>query len=233
MSKVYHGSIEEVRNPEIRQPNRSLDYGSGFYTTTSYEQAKKLVERRMKDKGVSVGYVNVYELDDEVINDMKSLFFEKPTEEWVNFVMKNRTEREFTHDYDIVYGPVADDSVYTQFTLYEGGIISMPTLIQELKTYKLVDQYLFHTEKSLLAIKFVESKIINYECKNNARQLIYVAAIKIGWLAPWLSEDKGISLTDAINRIYHSKLYKKLSTESTQYWHLGPVDLYNELKKEF
>lgn len=50
MSKVYHGSIEEVRNPEIRQPNRSLDYGSGFYTTTSYEQAKKLVERRMKIK---------------------------------------------------------------------------------------------------------------------------------------------------------------------------------------
>ena len=36
----------------------------------------------------------------------------------------------------------------------------MPTLIQELKTYKLVDQYLFHTEKSLQAIKFVESKII-------------------------------------------------------------------------
>ena len=26
MSKVYHGSIEEVRNPEIRQPSSSLDY---------------------------------------------------------------------------------------------------------------------------------------------------------------------------------------------------------------
>lgn len=33
----------------------------------------------------------------------------------------------------------------------------MPTLIQELKTYKLVDQYLFHTEKALEAIRFVES----------------------------------------------------------------------------
>ena len=160
MSKVYHGSIEEVKKPEIRQSNRSLDYGIGFYTTTSYEQAKRLVERRMKDKGVSVGYVNKYELNDEVIKNMKSLFFDKPTEEWVSFVMKNRTERDYTHDYDIVYGPVADDSVYTQFTLYEGGVISMPTLIQELKTYKLVDQYLFHTEKSLLAIQFVESKEI-------------------------------------------------------------------------
>lgn len=74
MSKVYHGSIEEVKKPEIRQSNRSLDYGIGFYTTTSYEQAKRLVERRMKDKGVSVGYVNIYELNDEVIKNMKSLF---------------------------------------------------------------------------------------------------------------------------------------------------------------
>lgn len=157
MSKIYHGSIEIVESPEIRQPNRSLDYGPGFYTTTSFAQAKKLVERRIKDKGVDVGHVNVYELDDNALKSMKVLLFKKPTEEWVNFVMKNRTERGFTHDYDIVYGPVADDSVYTQFTLYEGGIISMPTLIQELKTYKLVDQYLFHSEKSLTAIKFIES----------------------------------------------------------------------------
>ena len=71
--------------------------------------------------------------------------------------MKNRTERGFTHEYDIIYGPVADDNVYTQFTLYEGGIISLSTLIHELKTYKLVDQYLFHTEKSLTAIKLIKS----------------------------------------------------------------------------
>ncbi len=157
MSKVYHGSVEEVRNPEIRKPNRSLDYGSGFYTTTSFDQAKRLVERRMKDKGVAVGYVNVYELDDEAISRLETLIFKRAGEEWVNFVMKNRTERDFAHNYDIVYGPVADDSVYTQFTLFEGGIISMGTLIQELKTYKLVDQYLFHTEKALQTIRFVES----------------------------------------------------------------------------
>lgn len=157
MSKIYHGSIEEVRNPEIRPANRSLDYGQGFYTTTSFEQAKNLVIRRMKDKKVNVGYVNVYELDDDQIKHLNSLIFEGPSPEWVNFVMKNRMNRDFIHDYDVVYGPVADDSVYTQFTLYEGGIISMSTLIQELKTYKLVDQYLFHTKKSLFSIQFVES----------------------------------------------------------------------------
>ena len=111
----------------------------------------------MDDSKVSAGYVSIYELDDDAIKHLDTLIFEKPDEEWVNFVMKNRTERGYTHNHDIVYGPVADDSVYTQFMLYEGGIISMPTLIQELKTYKLVDQYLFHTEKALKSIHFVES----------------------------------------------------------------------------
>lgn len=52
--------------------------------------------------------------------------------------MANRTQKGFTHNYDIVYGPVANDRVYLQFGLYESGAISMETLIRELKTYKLV-----------------------------------------------------------------------------------------------
>ena len=48
----------------------------------------------------------------------------------------------------------------------------------------------------------------------------------------YLHDDYGFSLQECLNRIYRSKLYKKLSTESTKYWHLGPVDLYNELKTE-
>ena len=33
-------------------------------------------------------------------------------------------------------------------SLYEGGVLNKSELIKELKTYVLVDQYLFHTEKS-------------------------------------------------------------------------------------
>ncbi len=52
---------------------------------------------------------------------------------------------------------VANDKVYLQFGLYESGAISVETLIHELKTYKLVDQYLFHTEKALTALHFIEA----------------------------------------------------------------------------
>ncbi len=156
--RLYHGSIYLVEQPEIHGSNRLLDYGSGFYTTTSYEQSVMWVKRRMNDNHVSKGYINTYEFDEEAIQHMKRLSFLEPTDEWLDFVQKNRTQADYSHDYDIVYGPVANDRVYTQFALYESGVISKDILIHELKTYKLVDQYLFHTKSSLTALKFIEAK---------------------------------------------------------------------------
>ncbi len=156
--KLYHGSLEMVNAPEIRNPNRTLDYGSGFYTTTSFEQALAWVRRKMDEQKSNKGFVNVYELNESALDSMKCLFFERPTEEWVDFVMKNRTLRGFTHDYDVVYGPVANDRVYAAFALYEGGVLDKQSLIAELKTYQLVDQYLFHTNDSLKALTFIEGK---------------------------------------------------------------------------
>lgn len=155
--KIYHGSLEIVEHPMILQPNRKLDYGKGFYTTTSEKQSKEWVKRRMFEKHSTYGYVNVYEFDEKKLPEFRSLIFFEPNEKWAEFVMANRTKKDFTHDYDIVYGPVANDKVYLQFGLYETGAISIETLIRELKTYKLVDQYLFHTEKALTALHFIEA----------------------------------------------------------------------------
>lgn len=158
--KLYHGSLEIVLTPEIRKPNRTLDYGSGFYTTTSFQQALTWVQKRIDEQKADKGFVNFYELNEPALKGLKCLFFENPTEEWVDFVMKNRTQRGFVHDYDVVYGPVANDRVYAAFALYEGGLLSKQSLIAELKTYKLVDQYLFHTHKALEALTFIEGKEI-------------------------------------------------------------------------
>ena len=43
---LYHGSLEVVEKPAILEPNHTMDYGKGFYTTTSKEQADKWVVRR-------------------------------------------------------------------------------------------------------------------------------------------------------------------------------------------
>ncbi len=155
--KTYHGSLEVVERPMILLPNRRLDYGEGFYTTTSEKQSKEWVKRRIAERHATHGYVNVYEFDDRKLSELKHLIFSEPNKDWAEFVMANRTDKNFSHDYDIVYGPVANDRVYLQFNLYEAGAISIETLLRELKTYKLADQYLFHTEKALTALRFIEA----------------------------------------------------------------------------
>ena len=155
---LYHGSLEIVEVPEIRMPDRTLDYGSGFYTTTSFEQAETWVKRKMRDKNADKGYVNIYDFDEQGVNGLRQLIFHTPSDEWIDFVMANRTRKGFTHDYDLVFGHMENDRVYLAFALYEGAIIGKEELIKRLKTYKLVDQYLFHTEASLRFLSYKEAK---------------------------------------------------------------------------
>lgn len=159
--KLYHGSLEIVRTPEIRIPSRTLDYGKGFYTTTSFEQADAWTRRKMKEERSQKGWINIYEYNLQEAKALNTIFFSEPTEEWLDFVMHNRIEKDFHHTYDIVSGPVANDRVYAAFALYEGGILNKQELIAELKTYKLVDQYLFHSEAALKTLTFVEEKEVS------------------------------------------------------------------------
>ena len=154
---LYHGSPQIVSKPRILVPNRTLDYGVGFYTTTSEQQAHDWALRRISDG--ECAYVNVYEFDEAAAAGLKRLNFSNPPEEdWVDFVYADRNQRGFTHDNDLVYGPVANDRVYAAFALYEGNLFSKQNLIAELRTYKLVDQYLFHTDAALRFLTFIEAR---------------------------------------------------------------------------
>lgn len=158
MITLYHGGAEIITTPEIRKSNRTLDFGSGFYLTSSMQQAKEWVLRHLETTGI-VGYVNIYHFPEtETASTLKIKTFASASEDWLDFVMSNRRIPGFTHDYDIIIGPVANDRVYTAFSLYEGGVIDKATLIHELKTYRLVDQYLFHTPEALKHLHFQSAK---------------------------------------------------------------------------
>ena len=102
---LYHGSSEIIVSPEIREPNRTLDFGKGFYLTTSREQAERLVRNRMTTVWPK-GFVNSYSFDMDLLKEsLKIKSFGDANDEWVDFVMKNRMMQGFEHDYDIVIGP--------------------------------------------------------------------------------------------------------------------------------
>lgn len=60
---VYHGSLVKVEQPHLLVPSHTLDYGAGFYTTTSYNQAEKWVRNKLDDNH-NHGFVNKYEWDE-------------------------------------------------------------------------------------------------------------------------------------------------------------------------
>lgn len=159
MTELYHGSLEIVATPEIRQPNRTLDYGAGFYLTSSSKQAEAWVKRKIKGN-ISCGYVNIYDYDESLESQLRTINFDNPDEAWLDFVMENRLNRDFRHDYDIVKGPVANDRVYASFALYEAGLIDKQELIRSLQTYKLVYQILIHTKEAITCVKWKDAKEI-------------------------------------------------------------------------
>jgi hypothetical protein len=160
--RLYHGGMLIVEQPHIikRPHSHTSDFGPGFYTTTDYEQAKKWVEIRRARGQTEGGGVSAFEAPDNLLQNpqLKRLIFNAADRDWLDFVMKNRNHPDFTHDNDIVAGPVANDRVYAALSLYEDTFLDIDETIRRLKTYKLVNQILFSTEKSIQELLFIEGK---------------------------------------------------------------------------
>ena len=105
---VFHGSTDLVESPEIRESEYYLDFGTGFYTTTSYE----------------VGYVARYEFDFEAAKQATNILkFDCADMAWLQFVVGNRRGEPLTGNTDMHIGPVADDNVYRSIRLFETGVL--------------------------------------------------------------------------------------------------------------
>ena len=164
--KLYHGSLIPVENPRIMEKEfyRPLDFGTGFYTTTSFEQALRWVMIRLElDKSKDFGYVMSYDFNEAMILNaqLKVKKFEGVSSEWLHFVAENRLQGNVEHGYDIVTGPVANDRVYTVLNLFEGGFIDEVNAMSRMKAHRLADQMLFHTEKALVALRYLSSQEIH------------------------------------------------------------------------
>lgn len=160
--KLYHGSNVEVKNPKIIVSNRNLDFGAGFYVTTSLEQAQKWSLLQAKRRNSGVPTVSVYEFDDQALqSDIKVLNFESANKAWLNFVSANRKGTYSGVKYDLIIGPVANDNTMPVLNDYIMNVIDEETALILLKPQKLKNQYAFLTSKALSALSFMEAE--NYE----------------------------------------------------------------------
>ena len=154
---LYHGSNTIVKNPELVEQNRFLDFGYGFYTTTNKEQAENFAKKVTVRRGGNP-VVNVYEFDDKAETDLNIKRFSAPDEEWLDFVSAHRNGTYDGEKYDVIIGAVANDDVYRTLQVYSSGLLTKEQALEALKVKKLFNQYVFATEKSLAFLKFIDGK---------------------------------------------------------------------------
>ncbi len=152
--KLYHGSNVSIDTIDLKRGRRGKDFGQGFYLSADAMQARMMAERTVDREESGSPILTTYEFDEAIltsVSDLKVKVFEGYTEEWAEFIMMNRNNksREQVHDYDIVYGPIADDKVGLQISRYQLQYIPMTELIRQLTFVRPTFQFFFGTERAI------------------------------------------------------------------------------------
>ena len=149
--EIYHGSTVIVKQPEIRIEKYNKDFYFGFYCTIMEQQAIRWATR------FGEGIVNVYEYEPD--DSLKILKFEKMTDEWLDFIIACRSG--IPHEWDIVEGPMADDTIYNYIQEFQDGKISREAFWVLAKFRYPTHQICFNTEKALGTITFKEGRKVH------------------------------------------------------------------------
>ena len=151
---VYHGSKMIVESPEIRIAKYNKDFYFGFYCTLFPEQAIRWATRFN-----GTGYLNEYLYTPNEHLNVK--IFPEMTEEWLDFIVSCRLGH--SHNYDIVEGPMADDTIFNCVQNFVDGKISREAFWALAKFKKPTHQISFHTARALTALSFVKGSEVHDE----------------------------------------------------------------------
>ncbi len=157
---LYHGSFVVIKEPKILTSERGRDFGFAFYLTPIKEQAERMAKRKQKQNKTNKAFVSVFEWNEDKINySFKK--FEDADLEWLDMIIKCRSNTKYCHYYDIVEGKIADDTVGETVLFVIEGAMRKEDALARLKYQKINSQIAFCTERALKSLKFIKS----YEVK--------------------------------------------------------------------
>lgn len=150
---LYHGTGIRFEKIDLSKSKDKRDFGKGFYTTTIFEQAEKWAQNQCIRYGTESKIVKEYEYNSD--DTLKIKVFKEMDEEWLESIKKCRIEGGTPHGYDIVQGPVANDNT---IALYISEVYTAKQAIEQLRFFKVNDQFSFHTEKSLECLRWIQDR---------------------------------------------------------------------------
>ena len=148
---LYHGSTVDIERIDLQKSKPNKDFGRAFYLSANYDQALEMAQFKAEFAELPP-VVNVYRFDEKLLSEFKYKRFETYTEEWAHFVYNHRTEPQgrTLHDYDVVFGPIANDTIGAQITRFKQGYISFEQFLQRIQYPKgITFQYAFCTQRAI------------------------------------------------------------------------------------
>ena len=154
---LYHGTNTDFMAIDLNKSQRGKDFGSGFYLSESELQAEEMAKFKVQLFGGQT-VVQCYEFDEDHLSDGTLRFqcFDGYSRDWAEFILANRQNRNAAniHDYDIVYGPIANDKVGAQIRNVMEHNINMDTFLERLKYMKgITFQYFFGSENAIQMLR--------------------------------------------------------------------------------
>jgi len=155
---LYHGSNVAVEEPRLIEQMRGLDFGAGFYLTSNELQAARFSYLVVNRRKVGIPTISVYEYDDVAAKETLDIaIFHEVNAEWLEFIRDNRLKVYAGKQYDVIFGPVADDRVFPTIQALVIGQFTIEAALIALKPFNLFNQYCFATEEALALLKFIGS----------------------------------------------------------------------------
>lgn len=143
MLTLYHGSQMSVPQPKAKVGRKKLDFGPGFYLTKIKKQAEDWAVVMAGRKGRNAEAVlNIFQFDmnQVAIDGVRIKSFPTYDLEWLDYVVACRRGKDYSDEYDIVEGGVANDNVIDTVEDYEKGIITAEQALGQLR-YKKVNHH--------------------------------------------------------------------------------------------
>lgn len=153
---LYHGSNIEVSEPKIITSDVGRDFGFAFYLTPIQEQAERWAKRKTDYAKSGKPIVSMFEWDENT-TELSIKEFKNQNEDWLDLIIQCRSNTKYRHDFDVVIGKIADDTVGETITYVLIGIMRKEDALKKLKFQKINSQYAFCTEKALASLTFLHS----------------------------------------------------------------------------
>ena len=155
---LYHGTNITFETIDLKKSKPNKDFGQGFYLSADYEQAMAMAQTKVEQLEYGTPIVLAFEIDEMLMENLNIKRYKEYSEDWAKFILLNRRNNTSVpaHNYDIVFGPIANDRVGVQLWKYETQSIDLPTLVRNLKHMKgITYQYFFGTEAAIKLLKKV------------------------------------------------------------------------------